>query len=450
MRKTASTGVPILDRLLGGGLPRGRGYMIVGGSFSSKEIFCMQMQYASLQRGESCVYISFEKTFRRVCEDYEQYSWDITPHINKGTFGFMDYASVQFNAEADIRIGLSDEENRVVRFLKDPLDPDEYFNVHIELSAQVGYGGVVIIDSLSDQLLKAHSAGLSPDVIMNLHARCRQRFGEIGGYTGLHIFNNNVSRDKISEYGEFLNAREDGTIYLEDDMVPDHCKSPILCGHIKSAGIRIPSLYYEVRPDGFFVETNPRKDDPIEMNIHERAVIEMLATHFDHIEAIKSLWQNAGGKVGDIPDAPNSKVRWEALWRKAKAGAAVTTIGIVREGLADFPGNPALIQYLADIADIQEVDLARNIVNEFQLLPEKFSQADIIRIMEKIPERSSDVIFSSFAPAFNNRIKPSVRKRLLSVLKSVGKGTAEAGKATIEAAAKGITQALLASLGIPS
>ena len=70
MHRKAPTGIAILDKELQGGIPRSRGYLIVGGPFSSKEIFCMQILYESLKRGEPCIYISFTKTYKRIREDF--------------------------------------------------------------------------------------------------------------------------------------------------------------------------------------------------------------------------------------------------------------------------------------------------------------------------------------------------------------------------------------------
>jgi len=62
--ESASSGVPALDLMLGGGLDRGTSTLILGPAGSGKSTLAMQYMSEALNRGESCLFISFDETRR--------------------------------------------------------------------------------------------------------------------------------------------------------------------------------------------------------------------------------------------------------------------------------------------------------------------------------------------------------------------------------------------------
>lgn len=59
-----ASGIPELDRLLGGGLDRGTGTLLLGPAGSGKSTLCLQFVHASLERGEKALILSFDESRR--------------------------------------------------------------------------------------------------------------------------------------------------------------------------------------------------------------------------------------------------------------------------------------------------------------------------------------------------------------------------------------------------
>ncbi len=61
LRERVATGIAGLDRLLGGGLPRGRSTFLLGPTGAGKTTLSLQFVLEGVKRGEHCVYVSFEE-----------------------------------------------------------------------------------------------------------------------------------------------------------------------------------------------------------------------------------------------------------------------------------------------------------------------------------------------------------------------------------------------------
>jgi circadian clock protein KaiC len=86
----ASTGITGLDEMTGGGLPRGRTTLLVGGSGSGKTILALQfLVHGARHLGEPGIFVAFEETPRRVVGNAETFGWDL-PELQKDKLYFMD------------------------------------------------------------------------------------------------------------------------------------------------------------------------------------------------------------------------------------------------------------------------------------------------------------------------------------------------------------------------
>ena len=80
----APTGILGFDEITGGGLPRGRTTLLVGGPGSGKTIFSMQFLLHGVQHGESAIFVAFEETSQRMVTNFDSFGWDIASlHPNK-------------------------------------------------------------------------------------------------------------------------------------------------------------------------------------------------------------------------------------------------------------------------------------------------------------------------------------------------------------------------------
>src|SRR5258706_5523594 len=86
----APTGVPGFDEITGGGLPRGRTTLLVGGPGSGKTIFALQfLVHGARHRREPGIFVAFEETSKRIVGNAESFGWNLAGLRGKKLF-FMD------------------------------------------------------------------------------------------------------------------------------------------------------------------------------------------------------------------------------------------------------------------------------------------------------------------------------------------------------------------------
>jgi circadian clock protein KaiC len=86
----APTGIAGLDEITGGGLPRGRTTLLVGGSGSGKTILALQfLVNGARQADEPGIFVAFEETPSRIIANAETFGWDL-PGLQQGKLYFMD------------------------------------------------------------------------------------------------------------------------------------------------------------------------------------------------------------------------------------------------------------------------------------------------------------------------------------------------------------------------
>jgi circadian clock protein KaiC len=87
----APTGIDGFDEVTGGGLPRGRTSLIVGGPGSGKTVFVLQaLANGARQWGEPGIFVAFEEPSRQVVGNALTFGWDLPAlEENKGLF-FLD------------------------------------------------------------------------------------------------------------------------------------------------------------------------------------------------------------------------------------------------------------------------------------------------------------------------------------------------------------------------
>lgn len=71
------TGAPILDAMIGGGLPRQRSVLVTGGPGTGKSTLAMQFLQAGLTEGDDCLYISTEQTIGELRDSFAGFSFDL-------------------------------------------------------------------------------------------------------------------------------------------------------------------------------------------------------------------------------------------------------------------------------------------------------------------------------------------------------------------------------------
>ncbi len=87
------TGVVGLDHLIGGGLRRGKSYLISGETGTGKTTFGMQFLLKGLELGEGGVYVTVDEKPGDLIEDANSYGFEITKGIEQKRIQILDYSA---------------------------------------------------------------------------------------------------------------------------------------------------------------------------------------------------------------------------------------------------------------------------------------------------------------------------------------------------------------------
>jgi circadian clock protein KaiC len=86
----APSGIVGFDEMTGGGLPRGRTTLVVGGPGSGKTIFSLQfLAHGALRENEPGIFVAFEETSERIRSNFEGFDWRLS-QIGPKKIAFID------------------------------------------------------------------------------------------------------------------------------------------------------------------------------------------------------------------------------------------------------------------------------------------------------------------------------------------------------------------------
>jgi len=87
----APTGITGFDEITGGGLPRGRTTLLVGGPGSGKTIFALQfLVHGARHCNQRGVFVAFEETSKRIVTNAASFGWKLAELQRGGKFFFLD------------------------------------------------------------------------------------------------------------------------------------------------------------------------------------------------------------------------------------------------------------------------------------------------------------------------------------------------------------------------
>jgi len=128
-----STGVPTLDALIEGGIPRGFFIAVVGEPGTGKTILCIHFIARGILDGDKNIYVTTEESRKSVINQAKQFNIDFEKAINEGKLIIID------------ALMGGDEEWSLKN-----LTPDELIELVLKAKKKLGYGRArVVIDSLS-------------------------------------------------------------------------------------------------------------------------------------------------------------------------------------------------------------------------------------------------------------------------------------------------------------
>ena len=88
--KKARTGITGFDEVTGGGLPRGRTTLLVGGPGSGKTLFALRfLVEGARDSGEAGIFVAFEETSNRIVANASAFGWNL-PELQRKRLFFLD------------------------------------------------------------------------------------------------------------------------------------------------------------------------------------------------------------------------------------------------------------------------------------------------------------------------------------------------------------------------
>jgi circadian clock protein KaiC len=127
------TGIDVLDAVIGGGVRRGKNYLVSGETGTGKTVFCLQFLVKGFELGENGVYVTVDEKPRDVIEDANSFGFDFEERIEQNNLLLLDYSSHfdqlrEKSKEIDVRKIVGDlnkylKEINAKRLVIDPIAP---------------------------------------------------------------------------------------------------------------------------------------------------------------------------------------------------------------------------------------------------------------------------------------------------------------------------------------
>jgi len=129
-----SIGIPKLDSLIGGGIPKRFFVAVTGEPGTGKTILCMHFIWEGLKNGEPGIYVTTEETKDSIIRQAEMFGWDFLEYMTRGDLIMID--------------GLMRDKSDEWSLLK--LSVDTLVSMIIKAKKMFGYKHArVVIDSMS-------------------------------------------------------------------------------------------------------------------------------------------------------------------------------------------------------------------------------------------------------------------------------------------------------------
>ncbi len=155
MSERVETGVPGLDQILHGGIPRRNVVLLSGGPGTGKSILGQQFLYHGLIRGETGVLVALEEHPKQIMDNMAKFGWDVREYVQEGLFAIVD----AFTG------GIGEYAKRERYVVKNPDDVHELVDV-LRRAIRDTHAQRVVIDSVSTLYLTKPSAARG--VVMQL------------------------------------------------------------------------------------------------------------------------------------------------------------------------------------------------------------------------------------------------------------------------------------------
>jgi circadian clock protein KaiC len=89
-----SSGIPTLDALIEGGIPKGFTVLVAGNPGTGKTILTTHFLYDGLLKGEAALYVSFSESKSQFYENFDRFGMKFSDFERNNKFAYLDFASI--------------------------------------------------------------------------------------------------------------------------------------------------------------------------------------------------------------------------------------------------------------------------------------------------------------------------------------------------------------------
>ena len=121
MTETVQTGIYGLDEMVGGGFPKNRIILILGGPGAGKTILASQFLYKGIAEfNENAIFVSLDEGKKHFYSEMMNFGWDFQKAEEEGKFGFID--ATRLSRVAMLKEKMMSEESHSLRGKQLPID----------------------------------------------------------------------------------------------------------------------------------------------------------------------------------------------------------------------------------------------------------------------------------------------------------------------------------------
>ncbi|OYT57677.1 MAG: KaiC domain-containing protein [Desulfurococcales archaeon ex4484_217_2] len=230
------TGIPGLDEILHGGIPKRNIVLVSGGPGTGKSIMAQQYLYYGLTMGEPGILVTLEEHPVQVRINMAQFGWDVRKYEERGLFAMVD----AFTG------GIGEAAKRERYVVRDPTDVGNLIDIIKEAIRDVGAVRGVI-DSVSTLYLTRPS--LARSIIMQI-----KRVLSGLGVTSLLI--SQVSVTERGFGGPGVEHGVDGIIRLDLDEIGGELKRSLIVWKMRGTSHSMRRHPFEITSKGIIIYPN--------------------------------------------------------------------------------------------------------------------------------------------------------------------------------------------------
>jgi len=97
-----STGIPGLDEMTGGGIPRSTTTLVSGSSGTGKTLLALHFTLSGLEAGENAVYVTFEENPRQLVRGALSLGLDLQPFIDQGKLQLIHVSPIELDVDQHV------------------------------------------------------------------------------------------------------------------------------------------------------------------------------------------------------------------------------------------------------------------------------------------------------------------------------------------------------------